>query len=182
VAVVPPPAKPAPADIPPPVVSKATAKAAPAASGGPWQVEAGTYLNPSDLKTAKNTVRRLGYEPKVSTRDKVVRLTRLRLGSYPESEAKEALARIRATAPDAFTLRTGSDFTLYAGTFADQQNVREVLGRLSGAGIQAEEEPVEVKRTISLLRFGGFASQADADKAAAKARKAGIAAEVVKPH
>lgn len=182
VAVAPPPAKPAPDATSAPVVKQTEAKAAPKASGGPWMVEAGTYLNPSDLKTAKDILRRLGYEPKVSTMNKVVHMTRLRLGSYPESEVPAALAQARAIAPDAFTLRSGSNVTLYAGTYADQQNVREMLGRLVNRGIQVEEEPVEVKRTLSLLRFGGFASQSSADKAAVKARQAGIAAEVVKPH
>jgi hypothetical protein len=182
VAVAPPPAKPVPVETPAPVVKKAAVKAASAASGGPWMVEAGTYLNPSDLKTAKNTVRGLGYEPKVSTMSKLVHMTRLRLGSYPEGEVKETLAATRRIAPDAFTLRSGNNFTLYAGTYADQQNVREMTERLVNEGMQVEEEPVEVKRTLSLLRFGGFASQAAADKAAIKARRAGIAAEVVKPH
>lgn len=176
------PAKPAPAVAAAPIAKPAAAVAVPAANGGPWMVEAGTYLNPSDLKTAKNAICRLGYEPKVSTRQKTVHMTRLRLGSYSEGEVKAALASVRAMAPDAFTLRSGSNFTLYAGTYADQQNVREMLGRLIDKGIQAEEEPVEVNRTISLLRFGGFASQASAEKAAAKALQAGIAAEVVKPH
>lgn len=190
VAVAPPPSAsvpvpapaPTPAPTPAPVAKPAAAKAAPKASGGPWMVEAGTYLNPADLKSAQSVIRRLGYEPKVSTMNKVVHMTRLRLGSYPEGEAPEALAQARAIAPDAFTLRSGSNVTLYAGTYADQQNVREMLGRLVNQGIQVEEEPVDVKRTISLLRFGGFASQSSADKAAVKARQAGLAAEVVKPH
>lgn len=185
-AVTPPPkpeAKPAAvaAAPPEPAVKAAKPKAAPAADGGPWMVEAGTYLNPSDLKSAKNTVRRLGYEPKVSTMNKVVHMTRLRLGSYPEGEAQAALARAREVAPDAFTLRSGDSVTLYAGTYADQLNVREMMGRLANRGINVEEEPIDVKRTISLLRFGGFASQASAGKAADQAREEGLAAEVIKP-
>jgi hypothetical protein len=38
-----------------------------------------------------------------------------------------------------------------------------------------------VKRTISLLQFGGFADQAAAAAAATRVRQAGIAAEVVTP-
>jgi hypothetical protein len=186
VAVTPPPrpeTKPVPvaAATPAPVVKEAKAKAVTTASGGPWMVEAGTYLNPSDLKTAQNIIRRLGYEPKVSTMSKVVHMTRLRLGSYPEAEAPAALARAKEVAPDAFTLRTGSDVTLYAGTYAEQLNVRDMMGQLINKGIHAEEEPIDMKRTISLLRFGGFASQSSADKAAVRARQEGLAAEVVKP-
>ncbi|TLM65738.1 MAG: SPOR domain-containing protein [Deltaproteobacteria bacterium] len=177
VATAPAPAKPAPAAAPVP----APPKAAPVAADGPWMVEAGTYLNAAALKTAEKKVRGLGYEPQVTTKQKSVRLTRLRIGSYPESELKEALAYARGIAPDAFSIRSGDTFTLYAGTFANPQNIREMSERLVGEGVQVEEEPVEIKRTISLLRFGGFPDQAAAADAAARARKAGIAAEVVKP-
>lgn len=193
VTVAPPPPKPeakaAPAPTPAPSPATATAtvakpaetKAAPAAADGPWMVEAGTYLNASALKSAEKKIRGLGYEPQVSSTQKSVRLTRLRLGTFSEGEVKEALAYARGVAPDAFALRSGDMFTVYAGTFASQQNIRELTERLVSEGVRVEEEPVEVKRTISLLRFGGFADQAAATEAAAKARKAGIAAEVVKP-
>jgi hypothetical protein len=144
-------------------------------------VEAGTYLNASALKSAEKKIRALGYEPKVSTLQKSVRMTRLRLGTFSEGEVKEALAYARGIAPDAFSLRSGDSFVVYAGTFANAQNIREMTERLVSEGVQVEEEPIEVKRTISLLRFGGFADQSSAGEAAAKVRKAGIAAEVVKP-
>lgn len=188
VAVAPPPPRPevkavapAAAKAPAQAVKPAETKAVPAVTGGPWMVEAGTYLNASALKSAEKKIRGLGYEPQVSTTQKSVRLTRLRLGSFSAGEVKEALAYARGVAPDAFALRSGETFTVYAGTFASQQNIREMTERLVSEGVKVEEEPVEVKRTISLLRFGGFADQAAAAEAAAKARKAGIAAEVVKP-
>ncbi|NJC88057.1 MAG: SPOR domain-containing protein [Desulfuromonas sp.] len=195
VAVAPQPkpqAKPAPVVAPAPAAKPAEAKAAPAAkpavdkvapaaAGGPWLVEAGTYLNASALKTAEKKIRSLGYEPQVSTTQKSVRMTRLRMGSFPEDEVKEALAYARGIAPDAFVIRSGTTFTVYAGTFVNQQNIREVTERLVSEGVQVEEEPIEVNRTISLLRFGGFADRATAAEAAAKARKAGIAAEVITP-
>ena len=144
-------------------------------------VEAGTFLNASALKTAEKKIRGLGYEPQVSTTQKSVRMTRLRLGSFPESEVKEALTYARGIAPDAFALRSGETFTVYAGTFTSPQNIRQMTERLVSEGVQVEEELLEVKRTISLVRFGGFADQAAAAAAAARARKAGIAAEVVNP-
>jgi len=108
-------------------------------------------------------------------------MTRLRLGVFPASAVREALAAAREVAPDAFALRSGETFTVYAGTFASPRNVRLVSARLASAGVPVEEEPVVVKRTISLLQFGGFADQAAAAAAAARARQAGIAAEVVTP-
>ena len=108
-------------------------------------------------------------------------MTRLRLGTFPESEVKEALAYARGIAPDAFALRNGEAFTVYAGTFTNPQNIRQMSDRLVSEGLPVQEEPIEVKRTISLVRFGGFADQATAAEVVGKARKAGIAAEVISP-
>jgi hypothetical protein len=176
------PAKPAPVAVAAPApVKPAESKTAPAVAGGPWLVEAGTFLNASALKAAEKKIRGLGYEPQITTTQKSVRMTRLRLGSFPEGEVKEALAYARGIAPDAFALRSGETFTVYAGTFTNPQNIREMTQRLVGEGVQVEEELLEVKRTISLVRFGGFANQGAAAEAATRARKAGIAAEVVNP-
>lgn len=181
-APVPAPAKPAVAVAPPPAVPAPAAKpAGPAVTGGPWLVEGGTYLNAAALKSAEKKVRGLGYEPLVTTMQKSVRMTRLRLGTFPEGEVKEALAYARGIAPDAFAIRSGGTFTVYAGTFTNQQNIREMTQRLVSEGVQVVEEPIEVKQTISLLRFGGFDDQSAAAEAAARARKVGIAAEVIKP-
>jgi cell division septation protein DedD len=179
--------KPAPAatSVPAPVPASKPAEAkpvVPAATGGPWMVEAGTFLNTSALKAVEKKIRTLGYEPQVSTTRKNVRMTRLRLGSFPESEVKEALSYVRGIAPDAFALRSGETFTVYAGTFVSPQNISQMTERLTSEGVKVEEEPLDVMRTISLVRFGGFADQATAGDVAAKARRAGIAAEVVKPH
>lgn len=196
VAVTPPPAPakpvaaaaPAPAKVEAKVEAKPAAAPAPAASAvtpaagaGPWMVEAGTYLNAAALKAAEKKIRALGYEPKVATTQKNVRMTRLRLGSFPEGEIKEALAYARGIAPDAFALRSGDTYTLYAGTFASPQNIRQMAERFAGEGVNAVEEPVDLMRTISLVRIGGFADEAAAGEVAARARKAGIAAEVVRP-
>jgi cell division septation protein DedD len=167
-----------------PAPAKAEAKPAPAAklvaTSGPWLIEAGTYVNAAELKSVKQKIRSLGYEPQVSTMQKNVHMTRLRIGSYPEGEVKEALAYARGIAPDAFALRTGGSSTVYAGTFTNAENLRQMSQRFISEGVKVEEEPVEVKRTISLVRFGGFADQAAANQAAAQARRAGIVAEVIK--
>lgn len=197
-APVPAPAKPAPVPAPvavaappapttaPPVAAapavKATPKpAGPAVTGGPWLVEAGTFVNPKALKSVEQKIRRLGYEPKVSSAKRTVHMTRLRLGTFPADEVKEALAYARGVAPEAFSLRNGDQYTVYAGTFTSQENIRQMTDRLVSEGVKVEEEPIEVPRTISLVRFGGFDSETAAGKAANLARKAGILAEVVKP-
>ena len=196
-AAVPPPPKPAaqpapaaaaappkPAAAVPATPAKPAAEPAPAAkliaTAGPWLLEAGTYVNASELKSVKQKIRALGYEPQLSTMQKNVRMTRLRIGSYPENEVKEALAYARGIAPDAFALRSGGGVTVYAGTFTSGQNLRQMAERFSSEGVSVAEEPVEVKRTITLVRFGGFPDQKAAGEVAAKARRAGIVAEIIK--
>jgi len=167
-----------------PAVAAPVAEPAPAAkliaTSGPWLIEAGTYVNASELKSVKQKIQTLGYEPQLSTMQKNVRMTRLRIGSYPESEIKEALAYARGIAPDAFVLRSGGETTVYAGTFTSGQNLRQMAERFSGEGVSVAEEPVEIKRTITLVRFGGFPDQKAANEVAAKARRVGIVAEIIK--
>ncbi len=170
---VPPPPK--PAVQPPPATAVSTA-----AAGGPWQVEGGTYLNAAALKAAEAKIRGLGYEPRVSSSQKKVRMVRLRVGTAGEGQVKEALALVRTFVPEAFALRSGALYGIYAGTFANPENLRQLSEQLAGHGFNVVEEPVEVPQTISLVRFGGFADQAAAAEAAKRAQRAGIAAVVVK--
>ena len=178
----PPPASAAPSVAEaPPAMPVATKVAPPTVSGGAWRVDAGAYQNPRAAQEVAEKIRGLGYEPQLHTAQKSIAMTRLRLGVFPASEVKNALVAAREVAPDAFALRSGETFAVYAGTFANPRSIRQVSDQLASAGVPVAEEPVVVKRTISQLQFGGFADQAAAAAAAARARQAGIAAEVVTP-
>ena len=165
----------------PPVRPVAAKPAAPADSGGAWLVEAGAYQDPRVAQAMAEKIRGLGYESQIRTVQRRLAMTRLRLGIFSAGEVKEALASARKVAPDAFTLRSGDTFTVYAGTYTSSRNIRQVSARLANAGVRAEEEPVVVKRTVNLVQFGDFADQAAAAEAAARVRHVGIAAEVVTP-
>jgi len=195
VAVAPPSAA-VPAAAPPPAPQTLTApavapappakpvEARPAAlpvSGGPWRVETGAYQEPRAAQAVAEKLRGLGYQPQLRTVQRSEAMTRLRLGVFPASEVKDALAAAREVAPDAFALRSGDTFTVYAGTFTRPGNIRRLSAQLANAGVRVEEEPVRVQRTVTLFNFGGFADQNAAAEAAARARQAGIAAEVVTP-
>jgi len=163
---------------PEPVSAKSSS---PSATDGPWRVAAGTYQAAKGLDAASAKIRSLGYQPLVRSQTRTVVLTRLRLGTFPASDVQEALAYVRGLVPDAFALRSGEQFTVYAGTYASPRHIREISNLLASEGVRVEEEPVEVQRTVSSLEFGGFADQAAAAEAAARARAAGIAAEVIPP-
>lgn len=133
------------------------------------------------LKAVIKKLRTLGYEPQVSTSRKEVAMTRLRLWDVPAADVHEALAYARGIAPAAFALRSGELFTIYAGTFTNPRNLRQMTERLTSEGVMVEEEPVLVSRSLSRVRISGLADQAAAAEVAAKVRQAGIAAEVVAP-
>jgi cell division septation protein DedD len=182
VAVVPPPApQPAGAVTAAPAPAPAAVAVAPPPAGDAWRVAVGTYQDPRAARAVAAQIRGLGYQPQVDSVEKNVAMTRLRLGVFPASAVKEALASAREIAPDAFALRSGDSFTIYAGTFTRPRNLRQVSARLASAGVPVEEEPVTVQRALSRVQLGGFADQADAAEAAARMRQAGIAAEVVAP-
>jgi cell division septation protein DedD len=169
-AVVPAPAPPAP-------------KPAPVAAvpAGAWLVETGSYLDEAALKAVTRQLRTLGFEPQVSTTRTEVAMTRLRLWDVPAADVQEALAYARGIAPDAFALRAGEFFTIYAGTFTNPRNLQQMTERLTSEGVRVEAEPVLVKRAVSRVRITGLVDQAAAAAVAAKVRQAGIAAEVVAP-
>lgn len=173
-----PPAVSTPAQPPPVAVAPVPTTAVPA---GAWLVEAGSYQDEATLKAVTRKLRTLGFEPQVSTTRTEVQMTRLRLWDVPAADVQEALAYARGIAPDAFALRSGELFTIYAGTFTNPRNLRQMTERLSSEGVRVEEEPVLVNRTLSRVRISGLADQATAAEVAAKVRQAGIAAEVVAP-
>jgi cell division septation protein DedD len=175
------PTQPPAAVVPPPAPLAAQAAPPAAVPAGAWLVEAGSYLDEAVLKSVIKKLRALGYEPQVSTTRTEVAMTRLRLWDVPAADVHEALAYARGIAPDAFALRSGEFFTIYAGTFTNPRNLDQMTERLTSEGVMVEAEPVLVSRSLSRVRIGGLADQATAAEVAAKVRQAGIAAEVVAP-
>lgn len=153
----------------------------PVPAAGKWVVEVGSFDDDSALGKVLQLLHSLGFEPQVSRVLHEVPMVRLRLGEYPSADVQRALATARRVAPDAFALPEGDQFTVYAGTYARRDNVHQMIERLSAKGIQVEEEPVLVKRTVSLVRIGNFADQAEAEEAATKVRSGGVRAKVAMP-
>lgn len=151
------------------------------AAGGPWRVVAGPYQTAGAVEAAAAKIRTLGYQPVIRSQTRTVALTRLRLGTYPASDLQEVLAYVRDLVPGAFALRSGEQFTVYAGTYASPRHISAISALLASEGLQVDEEPVEVQRTVSTVEFGGFSDQAAAAEAAVRASAAGIAAQVLAP-
>ncbi|MDH3999306.1 MAG: hypothetical protein OET90_10765, partial [Desulfuromonadales bacterium] len=172
-------AKPKPAS----VAEKSTqpaVKPLPVMASGPYQLDAGSYLLESSRKAIIKNIRRLGYEPQITPVEATLTMTRLRLGSFPENEAAEALAFARTIEPASFSVREGNRHVIYAGTYLLDSSVDNLRKRFLAEGIKAQKIPVEVTRTLSRIRFGGFNSENEAEEQASKAVAAGMSVKVVK--
>lgn len=155
----------------------------PVASGvsvGAYTVEAGAYRLESSLKEAEERLRRIGFEPQVTTAKKALAMTRLRVGSFAPEAGRAKLEALAELAPDAFVVRKGDELVVYAASYHDLDKARRFADRLHAEGVQVEEEAAEVEVPLFLLRSGIFPDLASARAAAARVRAEGLEALVVK--
>jgi DedD protein len=91
-----------------------------------------------------------------------------RAASSPSDRASEA---VTATAPR---------FVVQVGAFADPASARGVRLKLEKLGLKTYAQTAETKDGKRIrVRLGPFVSRAEADKAAARARDAGVASVVL---
>ncbi len=169
-----------PVPAPQPVTQSAPIQGKAAAATGLYALDAGSYLLDSNRDILVKKIKKLGYEPRITPVDATLAMTRLRLGSFPEAEAQEALTFARTIEPAAFSVRDGDRYIIYAGTYLMSNSVEKLKQRFQQEGIQAEAVPVKVVRTLSRIHFGGFASKADAAAVAHEAEVAGFKTEIFK--
>lgn len=151
----------------------------PTAPATPYVLDAGAFLFAAQSDDLKRKISALGYQPVVSEVKASVRLIRLRVGSYAKEQLPAALDDARKIAPDAFSLAKDGQYVVYAGSFADQENIKRLRERFRAVGVTVEEEPVKVEKNLSRIRFGEFKDDVSAAAAADKAEEAGIPVRVV---
>lgn len=143
-------------------------------SRGAYTLLAGAYISPEMLKSATSKVKKLGYQPRTLRDAKQVEMTRVRIGAYAPGEAQAKLAEIKKLAPDAFTLPEGEQVVVYAASHFNPVAHSAFADRLRKAGVAFEEEKVMRKMPMTELFFGDFPDRDAAEKAAVKARRAGL--------
>ena len=148
-------------------------------AGGGFALDAGSYLFESNRDSLITRIKKLGYKPLVTPVDAKLDMTRLRLGTYRKEEVQKALEFARSIEPGAYTAPAGDGYVIYAGTFLRQGTVDKLTKRFLAEGVKVHPEPVQVVRTLSRIRFGSFATRADATAAVNAAGKAGVKAVVV---
>ncbi len=154
--------------------------AGPATSAGDYVLDAGAFLFEAQREDLEKKISALGFKPVVSQISASVRLIRLRVGTVSKDQLPALLNDVRKIAPGAFSLAEEGQYVVYAGSFADQQNIESLSERLRQHGLTVVEEPVKVDRNLNRIQFGRFADDASAETAAAKAEQAGIPVRVVK--
>jgi cell division septation protein DedD len=147
---------------------------------GAYALDAGSYLLKTNRKALVEKIEKLGYEVFVTPVEATLDMTRLRLGTYSKEEVQTSLFSAREIEPGSYSAPAGDGYVIYAGTFLKSRNLEKIKERFLKEGIQVKSEPVQVVRTLSRVRFGSFASKADAATAANEVEKAGVKAVVVK--
>ncbi|MGK2905217.1 MAG: SPOR domain-containing protein [Desulfuromonadales bacterium] len=166
---VPPPVEPAESAVPPVHVT-----------GGAFTLDVGSYLIESNRDSLVAKIKKLGYEPLVTSINATLDMTRLSLGTYGKDEVQGALDFARSIEPGSYSAPAGERYVVYAGTFQKLSNVEKLSQRFLEEGVKAYSEPVKVTRTLSRIRFGRFTTKEDAASAARKAAEVGLSAAVVR--
>jgi hypothetical protein len=95
-------------------------------------------------------------------------------------EALEELERLKLAAPDAFLLKEGGRYAVYAGSYLRDAKAASEQTRLQGKGVQLLLKEATAPVNVHRVSAGAFANQAGADKAAKALKKAGLSVKVVK--
>jgi hypothetical protein len=95
-------------------------------------------------------------------------------------EALEELERLKLAAPDAFLLKEGGRYAVYAGSYLREAKAASEQKRLLDKGVQLLQKGATIPVNVHKVRAGAFADQAAADKAVKALKKAGVSAKAVK--
>ncbi len=144
-----------------------------------FTLNVGAYLIEGNLKETEGLIRQLGYEPRLEEIARPVEMVRLRIGEFPPEEARDRLANLADSAPDAFLVHGEKTSVVYAASYFNLDRARRFADRLFLKGIRVEEEPAQVEKRMTLVSFGEFPDRASADAAAGRIREAGLDVQVI---
>lgn len=145
-----------------------------------YRLEIVVLLPKSNLRDVEKTIRKLGYDPEVTSMEREVKMTRLLIGTFPTAEAKAVLAELLSKVPDAFLLNQGAFSSIYAGSYHDHGQAREMADLLVAEEIKVEEETAMIKMAVQRVAFGDFTDIAEAQAVAGQARSVGLDVSLLK--
>jgi septal ring-binding cell division protein DamX len=149
-------------------------------TSGQFTIQVGAYAVQSHLAAAQEKIRELGHAYTVRETTTKVDMVRLRVGTFFPSQGEAKMAEIRLQGGEPFFLMDKDLMVVYAGSFQNTAKARQFAETLQGLGIHTAEETVATEVPLNILRFGDFATRAEAEEAAAKARQRGLDTLIVK--
>jgi len=130
---------------------------------------------------AEAKLARLGIKPVVrqdSTKSKS--MYRLFFGAYTEYDKYSAeLDKLKQSAKGAFGVVKEGKYSLYAGSFSTKERGEKEKRDLAAKGITLQLQQVILPLSTVRLTAGKFAAKGEADKAAARMKREGLAVKVV---
>ena len=141
-------------------------------------------LAESEMGPVMAKLKKVGITHVVSSKQhKGETMHRLFLADFANhDEAAEELERLKLAAPDAFMLKEGGRYAVYAGSYLRDTKAATEQNRLQAKGVQLLVKSATAPVIVLNVRAGGYADQAAADKAAKALKKAGLAVKVVRLH
>lgn len=162
------------------VAAKKAAKVAGNKVAGAYTLRIGEYVVEDKLRAVEAKLRKAAISP--VERQKIRKaepMHRLLYGEFADHESAVVdLRKLQKIAPDAFLLKEKDKFAVYAGSYYSEGKAAIEQDRLFDKGVKLVLKKAEVGVPVTLLTAGSFSGKEEAQKAAARLKKAGISATV----
>jgi cell division septation protein DedD len=143
-----------------------------------WSLIVGNYVLEEALSADMGRVRKAGFAPvvKPSARKKTT-MKRLFVSEFNDrATAQPTLEKLKRLTSDAFVIEQGGRFTLYAGSYLQNESANSEKERLKAAGFTTTIKHTDIAIPSRSLSVGPFKSKKAADAALGRLRVAGIKA------
>ncbi len=144
-----------------------------------YTLAGGAYILKGNLQTNRHFAEKLGLPFQVKVKKKKVKMTRLLVGTFPVDKERVELKRLEAYTRDAFVIRHGRKFSIYAGSFYYASDARRQKDRLMKQGLNTEEVSVQADMPLYISYIGDFETAGEAVLAGRRAESAGRAMPVI---
>ena len=160
--------------------AKAAAKSA-AKKSAEYIVFAGEFSAGDESDAAEAKLVAAGVKPVVKSEKKKTRtMNRLFFGAYADYDNYRAeLDKLKKGAKGAFGVEKDGKYYLYAGSFSTKEKAEKEKKDLAAKGISLQVQQAVLTLKSVRLSAGNFKVKADADKAAAKLKQAGLNVKVL---
>ena len=155
-------------------VSVVAPKAAPPVLAPVFALSAGGYLNQMTLKKTISQIGKSGYRVESSQVPEPREMLRLLVGLYGKTEALKKLKQVQKLSEGAFMVAVEGEYAVYAGSFLSIDKARRQADRIYAQGVRVDEVKARVDLPRTTLRFGGFATRAEALRVMNKLQKKGV--------